>query len=415
MKTIWIKDINDKSGWPYFNGDIIKVDGLSTSDNDTPFDAAMRQAEPEDTVYVGPGTFLTRGICGSEYPRDYCPGWRMQSGMKLIGSGQTSLKLVGCNDNGGGVVVGNNVNSNAVGMVVSDLTIDCNAPEITKAQPNAHWYIQGVQLWSNGNCHIERVHVKNAVAIGRNGQSPKTECFILCINTQGNSVDNLISHCTVSDFYNPWGNGACSAISMNCWTGQGTISGIIEDCCVRLNGERGWGFGGEFAYNLSNADNLIIYRCKSYGAQRGFNNDTHPNVQLTLRDNYFDMPPGVCVGVLLLKPNMGSYFRGNTIILRSNNACGFQIEKAGSAANLHLHNNRIIAVGAWPGEAYAFNMYSNFKKEKVPLGVNMTDNEVLFNPASPMKCLLMPEIGYMSGNKINGADWLWSVAQENTV
>jgi hypothetical protein len=416
--TFWIKSSRDKSGWPYGGSPFFTIDA---SDPDA-FDAVMRQHAGEgSTAYVGPGTFMTCGIFENGMGQVQAPGFRMQSGARLIGSGATTLKLAKCNADYGAVVVGSNsvgthgISTTARDMVVSDIDIDGNAEVICSPNENRPWFIQGVQLFGVGGCRIERVNVKNVCGTGVNGAAPKTENFILCINSPaGGSTGNVIRSCTVSDFYNPSGNGCCSAIGMYCQDAKGTITGEIADCHVHLNGERGWGFGGEFAYNCSNSQDLTLVRCSSKGAQRGFNNDTWPNKGLLVQHCHFDVPAGNCIGILLKKANPASEFWDNTILLRSANSVGVQIERDGNGEMTFI-TNRFIAVGAWTGKAISFNCQSNADPDLVPLNVTLRNNSVEFASNATIDTLVTPAVGNMRDNLVNGDVKQWPVEQPNVI
>lgn len=451
--TVWIKDTaSDTSGWPFgfphvpqpaSENEVCKIDGSETSDLDTAFDATMREkANPHTTVHLGPGLFKTRGAVGNTYAQSYRPGFRLQTDSRLIGSGKrghanggTTLLLAACNDHYGGLVVGANQfdywddswgfrDTTASDIWVTDLEIDCNGPELTKVpgsdpprfDPRGPWNIQGVQLWGTGGCHIERVHVKRAVSA--DNVPPIVENFILCINSPpGISVGNVIKDCSVTEFHNPTGFGGCSAISMNRWDeGAGSIQGIISGCEVVLNGERGWGFGGEFAYNASTAWGLVITNCTSRGAQRGFNDDTFPNYCLSMAGNYFEMPPGISYGIALFKANYWSRFHQNTIVLKSAWSSGIILDKAASGFNNTLidHNTFIVTGKAWTGVSWPFNLNDGLLPELIPAHVHLQNNQILNDgPSARIVNLVPPQVGYMAGNKVNGTEALWPVPQPN--
>jgi hypothetical protein len=450
---VWIKDTtHDLSSWPKgfplipqpaSDKDVDRIDGSGESALDTDFDAIMRKkGSAFTTVYLGPGLFKTRGTVGNVQAQGDSPGFRLQDHSRLIGSGKagsgqggTTLRLVAVNEWDGALVVGANefdywdddtgefLYTTASDIWVTDLEIDCNGPEITKVpgtistfDPTHSWYLQGIQLWGTGACHIERVHVKNAV--GADIIPPLVENFILCINTPpGVSTDNVILDCSVTDFYNPTGNGACSAISMNRWDhGAGSIQGLIQGCEVVLNGERGWGYGGEFAYNASSAWGLVITNCTAIGAQRGFNNDTFPNYFLSVAGNNFDMPPGICVGFALIEGNPWSRFYNNTITLKSPGASGFLIDRAGiDGDNMLLDNNTVAAGGgAWTDVSWPYNFNDNYRADLIPTNIHLERNKVINGGALKRMVTLTPaSVGFMSGNNLNGAPWLWPVMQPN--
>jgi hypothetical protein len=154
---------------------------------------------------------------------------------------------MGYNPSRGAIVVGSNKYTQTNGpprvhngdMWVTDLEIDCNAEGLSATNSVLGWNFQGVELWSVGGSHIERVRVINAV-----GFHPITENFILSINAPSDielSRSNRISECEVSQFYNPApaDDGHCSAISLNMRIPNlttGRIEGTVEDCHVELNG-----------------------------------------------------------------------------------------------------------------------------------------------------------------------------------
>jgi hypothetical protein len=210
----------------------------------------------------------------------------------------------------------------------------------------------------------------------------------------------------VSDFFNPSGSACCSAIGMYSWQ-DGNIGGVIEDCAVELNGERGWGFGGEFAFNVSRGKGVTIRRCRSRGAQRGFNNDTNPNQNVILADNYFDLPAGVSYGALLEYPNPGSQFLRNTIIVRGAGSAAFPVTRDPSGNKLLFAGNRVIAAGSWAGASAGFDI------PEIATQIELRDNATLGTPAARINNLVAASNGMMKGNTQDGTPWLWPVQQPN--
>jgi hypothetical protein len=415
-KSVWIKHSGDSSGWPFFDVSPVIVNGC----NPVAFDGVKREhAGPDTFVYVGPGVFMTYGACGNSFRQSDSPGFRLQHNSRLIGAGNTTLRLAACNAQFGGLVIGANRYADPSGtptvasdIWVTDLNVDCNAVALAASDPNSPWFIQGVQLWGTGNCHIERVNVVGACAFGLKGAPPAVENFILCINSEKTSTGHLIEDCTVKSFRNPNGNGCCSAISLNCW-GGGAISGVIQDCAVELNGERGWGFGGEFAYNLSCGKDVTLQGCSARGAQRSFNNDTWPNLDLLLIRNRFYVPDGSCIAVLLAKDNRESRFIENTIVLKGARNTGFHIDRSPGGNCLYFGDNRIISVGGWKGAALAFNCADNGEPLLRPSAIEWDGNSVAGSPAARIDNLISSEMGHMAGNTVNGLEWLWPAAQPN--
>jgi hypothetical protein len=97
------------------------------------FDSVMSGLSANTRVHLGPGTFVTNG-----YSDEVTPGWQIQAGMKIVGSGMdvttlqianrqtgsTSARVVAV---GHALTAGSPSHANLVDFAeVSDLTIDCN-------------------------------------------------------------------------------------------------------------------------------------------------------------------------------------------------------------------------------------------------------------------------------------------------
>ena len=93
---------------------------LTDSQNADLFDGIMSDPDkvPEgSTVFLGPGTFMTRGSAG----------WTPNDGLRIVGSGikVTTIKRVGFSSNVANYAIGDN-GSGLNGFEAADFTIDCN-------------------------------------------------------------------------------------------------------------------------------------------------------------------------------------------------------------------------------------------------------------------------------------------------
>jgi len=236
---------------------VLTVTNYTNPDDPHSFDSYMRtNVGPGTVVWLGKGTFVTKGVWNGSpgvLPTDP-PGFRLQNGCQLhgfveSGSRQTTLQLVATRDPTESVVVATAVVDGLSNVGVTDLIIDCNAQTVTQNNANPAT-LEGISLWGR-NLTISNVEVIRSSNKRTDPLDTTTqESWIVSENANsGTSAGNLIYNCFVHQFYNPTGNGGCSAISLNQrGTGEGYITGVIEACGVIL-GENAAGFGGEFAYN----------------------------------------------------------------------------------------------------------------------------------------------------------------------
>lgn len=373
---IWIKEQSDRSNWPSGfaipqpppGQNPISVNGAGWDGYDTPLDACMRaNAGAWVSVWIGPGTFNTRGIYTDGYSQSTAPGWRLQDhgelhGAGMSGSSATVLRLVAYNPQWGAVVVGSNRAANGSNISLTDLQIDCNAPGLVGGDYSHPWNLQGAEIWGAGSIHIRNVLVRNSV-----GFHPTEECFILVVAASSlTSTDNTIENCIVQEFYNPNGLGKCSAISLNRKPlPSGTISGTVYECTVSLNGflRRNT---GEFAYNCHSGLNCTYTNNTSYGANRGFNADSTDETSLTFFANTFDIPPDNWdtvpgnFGMYLIHGIRWSRIHDNTFNLWGAQSDGIMVSGPSPAGNggsrLMLDHNHFYKVGSWSGTSYGLDL-----------------------------------------------------------
>jgi hypothetical protein len=124
------------------------------------FDTIMnlpQVAQPYAVIHLGPGTFQTKG-----YSDDGNGGWRLQRGMKILGSGidVTTLRLTGVAPTSGQryYAVGHPLPTSTAelldGAEVQDLTVDCNL-----AGANANAACGAIRVMGN-NARVRRVKVQ---------------------------------------------------------------------------------------------------------------------------------------------------------------------------------------------------------------------------------------------------------------
>ncbi|HEY5704345.1 MAG TPA: right-handed parallel beta-helix repeat-containing protein [Terrimicrobiaceae bacterium] len=241
------------------------------------FDTLLRRfwSERRESVvfHLGPGVYETIGnggyIAGL---RELGEGWRCWSGWEIRGSGQdrTILKLTKQYEYHGlwsNVAVATH-DSSVNGVVVQDLTVDCNHSAIGNQKSSE----TGVSLHGSGHT-IRRVTVRNVAGKGYEG---------FPIGIGANSVDsahNLIEDCTIIGWRGGTGGSITISNNVNNLRQPLTyISGIVRRNRVVGTeiGYGGWGMKG-----VVFEDNL------AEDCGYGSNVDSVRNPQITFRNNRF--------------------------------------------------------------------------------------------------------------------------------
>ena len=241
------------------------------------FDTVLRRfwSERSERVvfHLGPGVYETVGnggyIAGL---RELGEGWRCWSAWEIRGSGQdqTVLKLTKQYEyqgNWGNVAIATH-DSSVKGVVVQDLTVDCNHSAIGNEKSSE----TGVNLQGTGHT-IRRVTVRNVAGKGYEG-------FPIGIGANAvNSWYNLIEDCTITDWHGGTGGSITISNNVNNLKPPFTYtSGIVRRNRVvgTQIGYGGWGMKGVIF-----EDNL------AEGCSYGSNIDSVRNPQVTFRNNRF--------------------------------------------------------------------------------------------------------------------------------
>jgi hypothetical protein len=433
---VWIKNTTDTSSWPVGfpipqppGGVCIPVNGPYWDGYDTPFDSTMRTyAGPYVKVYLSPGTFYTRGIYSDGMSQTAAPGWRLQDHSELHGAGSTGanstiLLLQAVDSNYRAKVVANNMWSTASAMAVTDLQIDCNGPSLIGSNYTPPWNLQGAELWGTGSMTLQNLLVRHAAGYDLVGG----ESFILVLVATTAATNNLISNCTVQEFYNPRPDlkkGWCSAISLNRNPeAAGAIAGIVANCSVYLNGFANAVPSGEFAFNCLNGSYCIYTNNYCYGANRGFNNDSAAEPTIQFINNQMDIPgdtvdsaPGI-FGMYLIYGIQWSRICGNIFNVYGANADAIMasgpctIPPGSGVMNLLVDQNVVNKIGPWAGTSYGFDfadLNDGYHNYRVPSHISLLNNTV----DSGLQNRVPASLGYdwgNTGNSLpNGFGWQYS-------
>jgi hypothetical protein len=309
------------------------------------FDAVLRRFWSERSeriiVHLGPGLYETVGN-GGYIPglRELGEGWRCWSGWEIRGSGQdqTVLKLIKeyeYQGTWGNIAIATH-DSSVKGVVVQDLTVDCNHSAIGNQKSTE----TGVGLQGAGHA-IRRVTVQNVAGKGYEG-------FPIGIGANAvNSWYNVIEDCTITGWHG--GTGGSITISNNVNNLEPPLtytSGIVRRNRVvgTQIGYGGWGMKGVIF-----EDNL------AEGCAYGSNIDSVRNPQVTFRNNRF-----------LACRNYGMVFANcENILIESNtvtlSAPGTAIYLLNDCADFRVEGNRFAGAD-----------------EQVPINVVQTRDERAF-------------------------------------
>ena len=280
------------------------------------FDRTMSHLPPDCTVHILPGIYHTLG--GSLHP-----AYSLKSGQKILGSGMenTIIQLV-TNAPSGNSVMGSI--GRAVGIEVSDLTLDCHYMPRVSGQVTYH----GLDL--NGSRLVaRRVKVINLVYLDKTVNS---ESWGIGFNSSYtgpfNSEGNIIQGCEVSNFV---AGTACSAIALN----GGCISGIIYNNRVFL----GVTNSPRVAFNGGNMHDVVIEGNYVDGATTGFYGDAGGYTNVVVAHNTFKN----CVyGVQLQAfPRQNLIFCYNTITLPPSGGQAFVFNGDTSYTNIVIVGNEV--------------------------------------------------------------------------
>lgn len=134
------------------------------------------------TIHLGPGLFQTKG--------NQTGGWKILSGVRLVGSGQsaTTLQLVNHQASALNVAIGMDYTSSADfldGCEISDLSIDANLP-------NGNTAAGGIAV-SGRNIYIHDVRVKNFGSVGASA----IPCVVIAAARAYVSLPQAVSNCVV--------------------------------------------------------------------------------------------------------------------------------------------------------------------------------------------------------------------------
>jgi hypothetical protein len=359
--TNWIHDPWNVTADPTGGDTVVYVgmtSGPCTNGRCADFDTIMRNFLTNNAhVYVGPGTFQTKGVWDGNCGQTDATGFRVPSDCWLTGF-RTNDPPVSCTDtnyskrfrlsclpspynvtilqladirttnlNGAApanIVLcthtfGNDTNLWTTNIppnniCVTNLNLDCNGTFLSTNLNQGLW-IAGVRLDGRTNMHAVGINVYDATAC------PSSETFILetSVPFGGVGSGHMIQNCSVRHVYNPTQTGQCSAITLNEFHGTNDpaswVSGTVEGCYVELNRLTATDAGAEFAYNGHNLISAVYRGNNAIGAVRSFNNDTFPNLLSSWIDNKFDVPWG-CYGYFLPQGTAWSRISGNTLTVR---------------------------------------------------------------------------------------------------
>jgi hypothetical protein len=167
------------------------------------FDALMASFEPNTTIHLGLGTFLTNVIPKTGPAAGYGTAFFVQSGWRIIGAGidRTTVQMTGNLSTFTTDCQAFKSNSDAVtnNVRIENLTIDCNYAALSAnavtANGQKNFKSGGIQLFGN-NITIENVHVIGQYGSFANSQ----ESFAIALtgpNDGNGATNNVINRCIV--------------------------------------------------------------------------------------------------------------------------------------------------------------------------------------------------------------------------
>jgi hypothetical protein len=306
------------------------------------FDAILRSIPENATIHLGPGTFLTNGY------QDYSiatKGFYVKKGWQVLGSGRdiTTVKLMSLLDRPPGYSPYNGVafctgigGGDGSNSMVADLTVDCNASNLSTGTANGTDYKVGAIGLGGNNCVIRNVHAIHAY--GKFDPAADFECFTL----------------VVSNFYDTSG----------VW--QTVTNGVIEDCVVdnsspelgvaimisgansgviRRNTIKDW--GGTCVFQVY-ASNILVEDNTTDNCAEFFYIDTGSSDHVTFRNNIaiglthemFDFDPSPGAGAL----DHDMIVENNTALMSGTGAFfGVSGQQSGHAWNFTVRNNTVAS------------------------------------------------------------------------
>lgn len=302
--------------------------GTSNSPYYGDFDYIWDNQPTNITGHLLPGVFYSKGNANQNGTNNW-DLW-LQQGQKLIGAGtnvtiiqrQWGFPYQATNDN---VVIGGTGN----GIVVSNLTIDCNNTNGVTSQ------YKGDAIWLKGSSEsIQWVQAINAY-----GNLSYDESFsIMCgFWLSPMTTNNLIDHCSVSAYQ---GNYQ-SAITL-------PGSGVIQFCNVLFtNSTCGHG------YTFASSTNALCISNSCTGGEYAFYQDSWDDSNVQIVSNYFNCSRGVYFALAPSLTASGVSIIGNRIdILPTGPSAGIffgQYSTSNQYSSLNIVGNIISGVDAGSG------------------------------------------------------------------
>lgn len=284
------------------------------------FDARMRSIPNQARIHLAPGTFETYGMGAPGQP-----GFLVKSGWSIEGAGidQTTVLLVGCvadqqPGSGMGRIFFSGWGAGVEGVVIRNLTADCNYPGVTKKMGRKDISLAAVYLMGR-DLRIEKLKAIRTAGL-RNLPGGNPETFPIALGPRDDKTDAsgyLIEDCEVSQF----SGGQLTAIAIVGAGGKNGAEGAIRRNRVLLGGT-----GGEFAFSAYGARQVVIEQNTTRKATRVFNWDTPaPGRGILIRSNQFHECGSWAFN---LGGGRDSVIEHNLIELSGDGALGVQISAA---------------------------------------------------------------------------------------